>query len=112
MDGVGQQVGGNSITTLGASQPFQDQVRRVHQRYPGVVWVDPWYESDHSAFYWRGVPCVALSSVGVANVVHLPTDTIEWISPAELGEVVSLVTDVVEVLQDKSPDWCREPKTE
>jgi len=110
VDGVGQHVGVNTITTLGASQPFQDQVRQVHRQYPGILWVAPWYESDHSAFYWRGVPCVALSSVGVANVGHLPADTIAWISPAKLDEVVSLVTDVVESLQDKSPGWCRESK--
>jgi Iap family predicted aminopeptidase len=111
VDGVGQQLGANSITMLGASRPFEDQVRKVHQRYPGVVWVDPWYESDHSAFFWRGVPCIALSSVGVANVGHLPADTTAWISPAKLGEVVSLITDVVESLQDKSPDWCRKAKS-
>ena len=111
VDGVGQQLGANSVTMLGAFRPFEDQVRKVHQLYPGVVWVDPWYESDHSAFFWRGVPCIALSSVGVANVNHLPADTIAWISPAKLSEVVSLVTDVVESLQDKSPDWCRESKS-
>jgi aminopeptidase YwaD len=111
VDGVGQQLGANSITMLGASRSFEDQVRKVHQQYPGVAWVDPWYESDHSAFFWRGVPCIALSSVGVANVNHLPADTIAWISPAKLDEVVSLVTDVVESLQDKSPDWCRESKS-
>ena len=108
VDGVGQQVGANTLTTMGASQPFQDQVRKIHQGYPGMVWVDPWYESDHSAFFWRGVPCIPLSSVGVANVCHLPADTIEWISAAKLDEVVSLVTDVVDSLQDKSLEWCRE----
>ncbi len=111
VDGVGQQLGANNITMLGASQPFEDQVRKVHQRYPGMVRVDPWYESDHSAFFWRGVPCIALSSVGVANVSHLPADTTAWISPAKLGEVVSFITDVVESLQDKSPDWCRESQS-
>jgi aminopeptidase YwaD len=108
VDGVGQQVGANSITAMSGSQAFHDQIRKVHKRYPGVVWVDPWYESDHTAFLRQGVPSVPISSVGVANVVHLPTDTVEWISPAKLSEVVSLVTEVVEDLQDKSPGWCRE----
>jgi len=75
------------------------------------VWVDPWYESNHSAFYWRGVPSMAITSSGGANVDHLPADTIAWINPAKLGEVVSLITDVVEGLQDKSPAWCREAKS-
>jgi aminopeptidase YwaD len=108
IDGVGQRVGANSITAMGGSQPFQDQVRRVHERYPGVVWTDPWYESDHSAFLWRGVPCVPLSSIGVANIAHLPADSVEWISQAKLAEVGSLVAAVIDALRDKSPDWCRE----
>jgi Zn-dependent M28 family amino/carboxypeptidase len=112
LDGVGQRVGANTITVMGASQPFQDQVRDLHRRYPGVVWADPWYESDHSAFLWRGVPCVPFTSLGVANIDHLPADNVAWISPTKLSEVASLVTEVIEVLQEKSPGWCREPKTE
>jgi aminopeptidase YwaD len=111
VDGAGQYLGAHSITMLGGTQSLQDQVSKLHKAYPGVVWVDPWYESNHSAFYWRGVPSIAISSSGGANVDHLPADTIEWISPAKLGEVVSLITDVVESLQDKSPDWCRESKS-
>jgi hypothetical protein len=109
LDGVGQRVGANTITVMGASQPCQDQIRNAHRRYPGVVWADPWYESDHSAFLWRGVPCVPLTSVGVANIDHLPTDNAAWVSPAKLDEVASLVTEVIQALQDKSPGWCREP---
>ena len=108
VDGAGGRVGANSITMLGSSPPFRAQVSTLHRQYPGVVWVDPWYESDHTAYYSRGVPCVALGSVGVANICHLPSDTIEWLSPAKLGEVVSLVTGIVEGLQDKSAGWCRD----
>jgi aminopeptidase YwaD len=108
VDGVGQQVGANNITVLASSPSFQDRVAEVHRRYPGVAWVDPWYESDHSAFVSRGVPGIAISSVGVANIGHLPDDTIEWIGAAKLDEVVALIADVIESLQDKSADWCRE----
>jgi aminopeptidase YwaD len=108
VDGVGGCVGANNLTVMGASQPFQDRIAQVHEGYPSVVWVDPWYESDHSAFLFRGVPCIPLSSVGVSSTNHMPTDTVEWISPAKLGEVVSLITDIVEALQDRPPGWCRE----
>ncbi len=111
VDGVGGQVGANSLTVMGASQAFQEQIAKVHQRYPGVVWSDPWYESDHAAFLMQGTPCVPISSVGVANN-HLPADMVEWINPAKLGEVESLVADVVHSLQDRSPEWCREPQAD
>jgi aminopeptidase YwaD len=110
VDGVGGRVGVNSLAVMGASQAFEAQVARVHGRYPGVVRVDPWYESDHSAFLFRGVPCIPLSSVGVANINHLPADTIEWIGPGKLDEVVSLVIALIESLEARSPAWCRQPE--
>jgi aminopeptidase YwaD len=102
VDGVGQYLGANSITMLGGSQSLQDQVSQAHKKYPGVVWVDPWYESNHSAFHWRGIPSIAVSSSGGADIAHLPTDTIAWIDPAKLNEVVSLATDVVESLDSQT----------
>jgi len=108
VDGVGHYLSASSITMLGGSPALQSQVSGLLKAYPSVAWVEPWYESNHSAFSWRGVPAIAISSVGGANVGHLPTDTVEWISPAKLGEVVALVTDIVVGLQDKSLEWCRE----
>jgi Iap family predicted aminopeptidase len=108
LDGVGQRVGVNSITTMGCSDEFQTHVRQVHNGYPGVAWGDPWFESDHTAFLNQGVPCVPITSVGVGSVFHSPADTIEWISPEKLDEVVSLVRDIVESIGDKTPEWCRE----
>jgi aminopeptidase YwaD len=108
LDGVGQRLGVTSVTAMGGSQAFEERVRQVRGRYPGTVWVDPWYESDHTAFLQQGVPCIPLTSVGAANTAHLPSDTLEWISPAKLSEAALLVTDLLESLRGESPDWCRE----
>lgn len=107
VDGAGQILGTNSIAVMACSQSFQNQVAELHKRYPGVWWSDPWMASNHGAFLSRGVPSVAFSAVGVADVLHRPTDTIEWISPAKLGEVASLIANLVEILQDKPLDWVR-----
>jgi hypothetical protein len=64
-------------------------------------------EYIRSVFSFRGVPAVALSSVGGPNLAHLPSDTPEWISPARLTEVVSLASGLAERLQDKPLGWCR-----
>jgi aminopeptidase YwaD len=112
VDGVGGQVGANSLAVMGASPDFQEQVTQRLRDYPGVVAADPWYESDHSAFLFRGVPCLPLTSVGVSNLHHLPADRVEWISPAKLDEVMSLIIDLVAGVQDKSPGWCRPPQAE
>jgi aminopeptidase YwaD len=108
MDGVGQRLAANNITTIASAPHFHDHVAALVQCYRGVVWVDPWPESNHSSFTWRGVPAVALSSGG-ARLAHLRADTVEWVSPSKLAEVVRLVADIVKSLQDKSPPWTRPP---
>ena len=107
MDGVGQRLGTHTIAIMAHSASLQAQVAQQVESYPGVMWVDPWPQSNHSTFAWRGVPSLAFTSTGVSNVTHTLSDTIDWVSAAKLGEIVSLVTDIVDSVQDKSIDWCR-----
>jgi Zn-dependent M28 family amino/carboxypeptidase len=107
-DGAGQWVSANSITMMANSQAFHDQVTKLTQGYPGLVWVEPWPQSNHSTFAMRGVPSMAFSSAGRVYLDHLRGDSVEWVSPAKLDEVLALVTDIVGCLQDKSLDWTRE----
>jgi aminopeptidase YwaD len=93
---------------MSCSQAFRELVTGVTQRYPGVVWVDPWPESNHSTFSMRGVPALAFSAVGSRRIAHTPADTIEVISPAKLVEVANIVAELIASLQDKTPAWCRE----
>lgn len=107
-DRVGCALGVNSITTLAASDDFRSALDELVQRYPGVTWVDPWIESDHAFFAFRGVPCIALSNSGAPHWDHLRGDTLDWISPARLDEATSLVCDAVHCLQCKPRGWGRE----
>jgi aminopeptidase YwaD len=111
-DAPGQYLGANSIAMFASSQPFQDQMAEIARGHPGVVCVDPWPQSNHSTFAWRGVPAIAFSSEGRIRLDHLRADSIEWVSPAKLKEVVSLVIAIVESLQDKSLEWTRESRLE
>lgn len=106
-DGVGQYLGANSITLVAGSQAFQAHLADLTKNYPGVVWVDPWPESNHSTFVWRGVPSLAFTSEGAVKLAHLRADTLRWISPTKLQEVILLATDIIASLQDKSPLWTR-----
>jgi aminopeptidase YwaD len=107
-DGAGQYTAANSIATFASSPAFQDQVVELARGYPGLVWVDPWPQSNHSTFAMRGVPAIGISSEGRIRLDHLRADSVEWVSPAKLNEVISLVMAVVESLQDKPPGWTRE----
>lgn len=107
-DGVGLELGANSITAIAASQALEGMVDQIRTHYPSVARVGPWPASDHYTFYSHGVPSIPLScSGGVANFLHQPIDTIDWLSPAKLAEVVSLIADLVDALQDKTSGWCR-----
>ena len=111
-DGVGSLLGPDTITLIAGSQPFQEHLNQLTQPYPGVLWVAPWPESNHSTFSWRGIPSIAFSSVGAFRLAHLRDDTVEWISAARLDEAVALTSEIVESLQDKPLAWGRQSKVE
>ncbi len=107
VDGVGQAVGVNTITSMAGSEAFGALVADVAAQHPGVGVVDPWPASNHYTFFSHGVPTIALSSIGVTNVMHTPADAAEWVSQARLEEALALATGFVEALQDKLLSWCR-----
>ncbi len=109
-DGVGSYPGATSIMLASGSPALQRHVTELTRRFPGVVWVDPWPESNHSTFSMRGVPSVALSAVGSRRLAHYPADTAPGISPFKLGEVIAVAEEIVMGLQDKTPTWSRGTK--
>ncbi|MCC7209720.1 MAG: M28 family peptidase [Anaerolineae bacterium] len=106
-DGVGQLISANSIAQYGVSAAFGELLRDVTADFPGLVWVEPWPESNHSTFAFRGVPAVAFSSATNQLLAHQQYDTAEWIDASRLAEVVHVTERLIEALQDKSPAWTR-----
>lgn len=100
-DGVGSWAGANTITAMAGAPEFEAAVRRCQGRFPGVAWVEPWPESNHSTFAWRGVPSVACSNTAVRGLAHLRSDTIEWMSRQKLEEIVALGVSLAEELHDR-----------
>ncbi len=101
LDGVGSALAATSITVTAGPPAFEALVREVAAAYPGVTWVAPWVESNHSTFAFRGIPAVVLSSSMAAYQFHLRDDTVEWVSVARLAEVVDLVATLVRRLGDE-----------
>ncbi len=106
-DGVGQWLAPNSITLLAGSPAFEAALRGLIVRYPGVVWVAPWIESDHAIFALRGVPSVAFTTAARQPLDHSRADTAEWVSPARLREAAMLGAEIVATLQHKPASWTR-----
>lgn len=95
-DGVGPALGVNTVTAVTDDDAFTNQIRACGDTFPGVLWVEPWPESNHSTFAFRGVPSVALSNTAVMMHAHLRSDTIDWISRDKLGEAAALVAEIVD----------------
>jgi aminopeptidase YwaD len=95
MDGIGPALGTSSITAMACSPELEEKLKTIASHFPGVVWVPPWPESNHSTFAMRGIPAVALGSVGMRDLAHSTDDGLEKVDPEKLNEVVSLVTEIV-----------------
>lgn len=107
LDGIGDWLGTTSVMLMAGSPELEAEARELVQAFPGVVWVDPWYESDHSAFAFRGVPSFAVSSAGSADITHRPADDLDWIDPAKLDEALALVSGLIDRLQNRPAGWFR-----
>jgi aminopeptidase YwaD len=108
-DGAGLALGSTSIAHFSASEAFVEKVQEVVRSYPGVVWTDPWPQSNHSTFAWRGVPSLAFTSAGGGALAHTRADTIDVISAGKLDELVELVEAIARELDGKTVEWTRPP---
>ena len=89
-DAVGLAAGQNTVAGFNLAPDTHDAVEQVVARYPDVAWVEPWPESNHSTFAFRGVPSLAFTARAVSPSYHLRTDTIDLVSPERLAEMVDL----------------------
>jgi len=96
MDGIGALLASNTITAISMPDEMEQVIRRVAAEFPGVVWVAPWPESNHSTFSFRGIAAVALSSSGVRGLAHSTADMLDVMSAEKLEEAVALVERLVE----------------
>lgn len=98
-DGAGTLLGATSIAAFDETGRLEAKVRPITENFPGVVWVDPWPESNHSTFSFRGIPALAFSAVGTRALAHQPFDGLEGMSAAKLEEIASLTEQIIAILK-------------
>ena len=96
MDGVGYSDGDNTIAQFNVSPDLAARLAEITGRYPALQWVEPWPQSNHSTFAFRGVPALAFSSHDAFTLAHFPTDTVAAVSIDKLAEVVAVVREIVQ----------------
>jgi aminopeptidase YwaD len=99
MDDVGAALGTGNITAISCPPELEAKIKSVAAKFPNQILVDPWPESNHSTFSFRGIPAIPLSASGLHNLTHYPSDTLEQICPTKLDEVIALVKELVEIFR-------------
>jgi aminopeptidase YwaD len=107
-DGVGHALNIDTVAMMAHSAAFQSLVEAIARDYPGIAWTEPWPESNHAAFAWRGVPCLAFTSPATRHLAHSPGDTLDWVNPARLGTLTRFAARLVAALAPRDPRWTRE----
>jgi len=95
MDGAGYVDGPNTIAQFDLGPEQAGRIEAIVAHCPAVQWVEPWPQSNHSTFSFRGAPALAFSSEGAFNLAHFQADTIDKVSVAKLVEVVDVVREIV-----------------
>ncbi|MDR7667320.1 M28 family peptidase [Methanosarcina sp. Z-7115] len=95
LDGIGHYSSTSNIAFFECSKQFVDTAMRSKKKYSGVIQVDPWPSSDHTFFWMRKVPSIAISSTGTYDLFHTAEDTLDFVSIDKVEEVVRLTMDLV-----------------
>ena len=99
MDGIGYQGGHNTIAQFNIGPELTGPLDAIVRRFPALKWVEPWPQSNHSTFSFRGVPALAFSSVGAFTLAHYPHDRFEMVDVDKLAEVVAVVSAMCAIVE-------------
>jgi aminopeptidase YwaD len=94
-DGVGHALDVNTVTVIDQSNTLQEILNTVLENFPSMTWAEPWVESNHGLFAWRGVPCIAFTSPATRHLSHLREDTVRWVSLKRLEEVAEFASQTL-----------------
>lgn len=106
-DGLGNILDGTTVAVYTASTEFAGLVQEINRQLPSIQPVDPWPESNHSTFSWRGVTCLAFGGQGYHYFAHQLIDTTDWMSPLKIAEAVEFSARVIRAVQNQPIHWMR-----
>jgi aminopeptidase YwaD len=77
-------------------------VKEARRPYPRIADMEPWPEGDHSVFLMQGIPAMALTTLGIHDLMHVyhhtPADRLENIDPARVAEAAEFIAAVLQAL--------------
>jgi Iap family predicted aminopeptidase len=106
-DGLGHRLDTLNVAAFTCSPEFQQRLEQIVAAHPAVVWTEPWPESNHSSFAWRGVPAAAFSGQAVRTWAHQRHDSLRWVNPANVLEAAQLSAEILRDVQARPLAWLR-----
>jgi aminopeptidase YwaD len=106
-DGLGHRLDTLTQASFSCSPAFQGRLEQLSTGHPGMQWIEPWPESNHSSFSMRGVPAVAFSGQAVRTWAHQHCDTLRWVNPANILEAVAYTGEIFRDIQSRPLAWLR-----
>jgi aminopeptidase YwaD len=106
-DGVGQVGSVLTVAGFNLAPACEVVLRTVTAAPPAVTWVDPWPESNHSTFAWRGVPALAFTARADHYQHHLRTDTVDQVDVGQLLDVAALAGRLTRTMAAHDAKWPR-----
>ena len=69
VDGVGLRDAPTTVAFFNCPDAWTDATRGLMSYRPNLVETEPWPQGDHSIFAMQDVPCIALTSGGIHNLI-------------------------------------------
>ena len=107
LDGIGQTLTANTVAVMSGSKALKSLVDQIKTEFPKMLLVGGGPASNHYGFYANGIPSIPIGSLDMKNILHDKNDTLKWIRPERINEVVDFAIKLIHNLSDKSPTWCR-----
>ena len=99
VDGVGLRDAPTTVAFFNCPDAWTDATRGLMSYRPNLVETEPWPQGDHSIFAMQDVPCIALTSGGIHNLIdsliHSPGDTLDRPDPAQMAAMVDFLADLL-----------------
>ncbi|SET40779.1 Peptidase family M28 [Natronincola peptidivorans] len=99
IDGAGHKDSKTAVSFYNLRDDQKKEAMISLDKYKTLVKGEKWYEGDHSMFLQKGVPCIAVTSSNVRDVVmnitHTPKDTMNNVNIELLCDLVKALKDII-----------------
>ncbi len=99
VDGVGLRGQPVTVAFFNCPDEWAGETRAMMAARPGLEEAEPWPQGDHSLFAMQGVPCIALTSGGILNIIesiiHTANDTVAGVDVERIAAAADFLGELL-----------------